>query len=409
MKILFITWETYPVKSATSNCIMAVIHELQKNSIDADILNITGDDSLPKETMYGSIKIYSVFVGQYANVKMLLKKKKVLAFKVVLGRILERLYNHNSNNPLQNRTIHTVLKKLEMIGDGYDAFVAACSHVINGFVCNSYCTRNGKKFILYQVDPIGTNIAYKNLEVMKSLELQIYKNAKYIITTPILTKEKEEDPQYMGLREKIFSCEFPNIRNLTVRSDIPFKKTPITCFYSGRFYNGVRDCRFTLEVLRTIYDTGFQLVFAGDGQEEIISEYRNKYFGDRLIHLGMISLSDSFNMMQKADILINIGNNVTNQVPSKLFDYFSTGKPIINFCKSKDCPTIPYIDKYGLGINIIEGEDSIERQALKVMQFIMDNYMKRIEFDEIKKKFQENTPEYVSRMFLHLLEESITA
>ena len=409
MKTLFISWETYPAKSATSNCLMAIINELHNNNIDADILNITGDYSLPKDTIYGSTKVYNVFVEQYANVKTLIERKKVLALKVMAKRVLERFCNHGNNIHLSNRTIHTVLHNLQKIGRGYDAFVAVCSHVMNGIICSNYCVNNGKMYILYQVDPIGTNIAYTNEKRMKDIELQIYKNASCIITTPILAEEKRNDPLYFEVQEKIYSCEFPNIRDLTVCEENSIKQIPITCFYSGRFYNGVRDCRYALEVLSAIHDIEMKLVFAGDGQEEIISEYKNKYFGDKLTHLGMISLSDSFNMMQKADILINIGNNVTNQVPSKLFDYFSTGKPIINFCKSKNCPTIPYIDKYGLGINIIEGEDSIERQALKVMQFIMDNYKKRIEFDEIKKKFQENTPEYVSRMFIHLLEESITA
>ena len=117
----------------------------------------------------------------------------------------------------------------------------------------------------------------------------------------------------------------------------------------------------------------------------------------------MISMADSFKMMQSSDILINIGNNVINQVPSKLFDYISTGKPIINFCKSKNCPTIPYINMYRLGLNIIEGEDAIDRQALIVSQFIKEHNKERMNFDEIKTTFLKNTPEYVGETFIKLL------
>ena len=408
MRALFISWETYPPKSATSNCLMAIIGELNKHNIESNVINVTGDFMLPEETIYEKVKFINVFVGQFANIRSLVKKKPLLSIKVIAERFYSRLKKRNTGNSISKKTHATVLRRIDKCGKDYDVFVTVCSHVMNGIICDDYCTHNNKKFLLYQVDPIGTNITYHNNKSMKDIELRLYKSANYIITTPILAKEKENDPLYSNYLEKIYTAEFPNVKNLVTQYDGNNRK-PIICFYSGRFYNGVRDCRYTLEVLSKISNLDFRLVFAGDGQEELISYYKSIHFGNRLHHLGMLSLSECFIKMQDADVLINIGNNVTNQVPSKLFDYISTGKPIVNFCKSNNCPTIPYINRYGLGINIIEGEDSIERQALRISQFIADNYQKRIEYEEIERKFKENTPGYVGRLFSNLLEKSINS
>lgn len=407
MRVLFITWETYPLKSATSNCLMAIISELSKQKIESDILNITGDILLPKETIHDKVKFINIFDSQFANVRLLFKKNPILAAKIIIKKIHARFEKQNDENAISKKTYSNISKKISEFGNDYDAFVAVCSHIMNGLICDDYCTHNAKKYLLYQVDPIGTNISYHNANSMRDIELKLYKSANYIITTPILAKEKENDPLYSDCQGKLYIAEFPNIKNLVRQDNENNNRKPIICFYSGRFYNGVRDCRYTLDVLCKISSVDFHLVFAGDGQEDLIEYYKKRYFKSRLDHLGMLNLSESFMKMQEADVLINIGNNVTNQVPSKLFDYISTGKPIINFCKSKECPTIPYIERYGLGINIIEGEESIERQAQIVSQFIMENNKKRIKYEEIEERFIENTPEYVGSIFANLLEKII--
>lgn len=404
MRVLFITWETYPIKSATSNCIMNIISELKKDQIEADVVNITGDIFLPKEIIYNNIHFYNLFFSRYTSLKMLLKKNIIVAGKEIIERMVLR-FAKNRDSYISKKTIKSVVKKLQKLGQAYDVFIAVCSHVMNGIICEEYCKKNNKKYIIYQVDPIGSNLVYSSYSNVKNIELSMYKHASSILTTPILAKEKENDPDYSDLLYKVFATEFPNVKDLTLAHNKRNIDNSIVCFYSGRFYNGVRDCTYPLTVFSSIQNLDYDLVFAGDGQETIINEFKNKYFGKRLKHLGMISMTESFKMMQEADVLINIGNNVTNQVPSKLFDYISTGKPIVNFCKNKNCPTIPYINKYRLGISIIEGEDTLSKQALIVSNFIKDHYKERIEFDEIKTVFSNNTSEYVGRIFIKLLKE----
>ena len=60
--------------------------------------------------------------------------------------------------------------------------------------------------------------------------------------------------------------------------------------------------------------------------------------------------------MADADVLINIGNSVPVHMPSKTLEYINTGKPMVNFYKFADCPTLYYTKRYPLCLNLYEKE-----------------------------------------------------
>ena len=93
---------------------------------------------------------------------------------------------------------------------------------------------------------------------------------------------------------------------------------------------------------------------------------------------------------------MNIGNKVLNQVPSKLFTYIATGKPIINLCTSRNCPTIPYLDKYPLSLNVFE--DDILEARKQVESFIANSVGKRVAAEEIAHDFYECSAEYCANV-----------
>ena len=156
-----------------------------------------------------------------------------------------------------------------------------------------------------------------------------------------------------------------------------------------------------------IQDNKISLEFAGTGQEDVIDKYANGSLKGHITHRGRLSKNECTMYMGQSDFLINIGNIMTNQVPSKLFDYISTGLPIINVCVNKNCPTIPYLDKYEFAINLFETKDvsEMKAQAEKLRNFIHDFAGKKKSFEEISTLFTENTPEYVSEQFIKALEE----
>ena len=95
----------------------------------------------------------------------------------------------------------------------------------------------------------------------------------------------------------------------------------------------------------------------------------------------------------RTDVLINIGNSVLNQMPSKIFEYINCGKPIINIYKSPECPTLKYLTKYPLALNIPEEniKTDLAQKAEEVKTFIKANKTNRVSAEEIQRTFKANT------------------
>ena len=105
----------------------------------------------------------------------------------------------------------------------------------------------------------------------------------------------------------------------------------------------------------------------------------SSYIGDiprpkNLICYGVVDLETARKGIANADVLINIGNRLTNQVPSKVFEYISTGKPIINLCTMENCPTLSYMNRYPLGLSLIEGKETLKEQSQR-----LKNLMKKLQ------------------------------
>ena len=83
-----------------------------------------------------------------------------------------------------------------------------------------------------------------------------------------------------------------------------------------------------------------------------------------------------------ADMLLNIGNKVTNQTPSKIFEYISMGKPIINFYEDEKDTSYNVLKKYEMACNYNVNKDKID----KLKKFIK-NVEKFTTFDKISKTY----------------------
>ena len=105
-----------------------------------------------------------------------------------------------------------------------------------------------------------------------------------------------------------------------------------------------------------------------------------------------------YDILEESDILVNISNKITSSmVPSKIFQQFKTGKPIINYAFTKDDVSLPYFEKYGNALSIFEDCD-ICNVAMQVFDLLRNG--KCIDPCQIDKLFEMSTPEYTARCIL---------
>lgn len=265
------------------------------------------------------------------------------------------------------------------------------------------------KKILYQLDPHAFSLLInkKNKRLLKEEKYTCEKMDKIIITD--LLYEENKNNELFRYLYKMNSINFPNVKKIQHKqfeNEIIFDKNLINCVFVGYFYEDIRNPEYIFEIINKTENKNIIFHIVGGGAEVTTRKYKD-CLGSRLIIHGKVPLENAFNVMLNADILINIGNTIPNQMPSKIFDYISSGKPIINICKSDNCPTLKYTKRYPLCLNIVESDEIANNVMNDFENFCSENKDKRVEFELIKDTFLDCTAEYVGEQFNNIINEVV--
>jgi hypothetical protein len=260
------------------------------------------------------------------------------------------------------------------------------------------------KFIVYSLDTLSNSVGVTYVpdiitrsiaSLWESLVLK-YSDLYFVMKSHELHYSKKRFCKY---KNKIKSTDIPLVKYVgTSKNNLINNSTPILCLYSGALNKRTRN---PLYLLRQALDMSInqhidmRLDFYARGNcENLIKEYEIK-------SNYRISLKDYMNhrefiiVLMKADILISIGNHISDMVPSKVFEYISTGKPIIHFYSNPNDAVVKYINKYPIGLNIYEHDD-YDNNSSRIMEFIMNARGKTVGKGLIDSLFQENTPKYTT-------------
>lgn len=245
--------------------------------------------------------------------------------------------------------------------------------------------------LLYQVDPCSTNISLSknSLSARVQFEDELYRNADGVITTPILLKERQAagKPDL----EKATPMEFPNVSMTPVKPMTRENPEKRICVFAGRVYHGIRNPKYTVSLFSQLNDPNTEFHLYGVTEEELASFGVTDLASGSVFCHGLCSLDVVQEKIQQADIVVNIGNIMTNQVPSKIFEYISSCKPILNIATNMQCPSIPYMKRYPRALTLVEGEGNLAENADKVKAFIIENAGQMADQQEILAVFRECT------------------
>jgi len=394
MRILFVFEKYLPVTDANINCIDNLCRYLMSKGVDVSVLTIKHCPSLQDEEVINGYRVHRVEKFSFFQEFIVKSRRKFLGhYYVSFQPLVEKLVESFKNN-------------------AFDIFVP----VINPFstaasVLKAYEKTNGEiKFIPHLLDPISSNASHKHSDKMRKYELEMYKHSRQSFVTDLIYAENEHN-SFKKYLDKMTILPFPNFRKLEVIStedEVQYNEAHINCAFVGFLYHKIRDSRFLLEVLNRCKDKNIILHIIGGmhGTDENIEKYK-EILGDRLVIHGLHSPQSAINAMMNADILVNIGNSVINQVPSKIFDYISSGKPIINTIKSESCPTLKYLKDYPCVLNMNE-QEAISNEIVTVFEtFCCENRNSQIEFDELKVLYATHTLASVGDKFIRVIKEAI--
>lgn len=200
---------------------------------------------------------------------------------------------------------------------------------------------------------------------------------------------------------RIMKLDIPLFRtDLFCNTKINCKKNKtITFVYVGNFVKGLREPYYFLEVFDNLRKNNFDFVLNIYGNIEgfqLENEFSDFIESGRLILNGQVSHEKALMAIQNNMVLVNIGSNNYNFIPSKIFEYISTGKPILNFSITKEDPSIDYLDKYKNSYTIINKEYNYSEFVKKIHGLLSYS----VNQDELKKIFSDNRPEnFIEKLF----------
>lgn len=416
IKILFLLDELYPNTSANSRIVYRIIDELLKNNKYA--IKILGRPLTDEQKRINEYKGCEVIHEPYYkwesaifradNTKSRNRFRNIFRPKIVVYTLL-RFFSNLS--PFEFETvcfINRMVKRKEV-----DVIVACSMPFYTLFVA----ARFGKSVpvVYYKMEPFSTIHSRKENELEEAIKTEIWLDDKAakILATDLTYKEYEKSEIKKNIH-KVVVANFPNIlenRALLNNSHVQFKKDHISCVFVGKLYPTIRNPKFLFDLVELLPDDLIHLhIIGGINDGKFDDEFFETYLKNehkRISYYGEVSPSDADALLNQADILVHIGNSFPNSMPSKILDYISSGKPIINIHKVSNCPTLPYLEKYPLCLNIYENDGLSESVVNSYYQFCIDNRGKKVPFNDIKEIYYDSTPEFVGEIFENTIKDLV--
>ena len=233
----------------------------------------------------------------------------------------------------------------------------------------------GDPFCFRDDIPMNNLQFYKNINA--KVERDIFDEADGISVTcqPTADKYAELFPEFKNQIEVI-----PPLLSITYGQ----KKTgsffasdgSLRILYIGTLYRSIRSPELLLKLFAKLKqhnpDTTIELHFVGSINKcEDSFERYHQMIGNQIFLHGQVDRDSAICAMKEADLLVNIGNANRYQLPSKIVEYASLGKPILNLSTIDDDSSQMFLKNYTAILNLrCQGDIPSESDVLEVMNFI---------------------------------------
>lgn len=419
MKNILILTSTYlPNAGANGLITESIVKVLKQKGFSISIISIMSDDDESDYDIINGVEIfrvqkskYSKFLANRTNDHNLLNMFKN-QFQLIKRRFfnLINIYKFPDFDNKQTNQIISLTRKI--VNEKKIDIVMA----VNKPYSNISALINIKK-LTKEIDTVALFLdPLESINKPKILPFSLYnfliqqRYAKIvskvnIVLLPINIKTKMKEMFYFN---KLNFFEYPSLNVLDFNGiKLPFKESRnINITYAGTLDNNYRSPINFLTSMEKVNSSGTEIdinIYGKNNTNDIFS-----LFSELSIHLhGYSSRLSIINAYNQSDFLINIGNLETYSVPSKIFELFSTGKPIINYVKSINDYSLRYFEKYPLKFNFYEWKD-FDEQVIELKEFIYENRKKTVKPEIINKLFIENTPDFLVEKIVTLVSERET-
>lgn len=420
-RVLIILANYYPHPSSVANCMKPLIASLSEN-YHVDILTNRKDVNNAAQEKHNHTMVYRVDDYRAMATMHLNELNKVYSGTFLKGitkagtLFLKTLYFLKYSLFARERitggwSADRVYEKFQELDreDRYDLVISVSLPFQSHYIAEKIKDQKGKdiKWIVFQFDPFAYNevikVTGKHRTRMFADEKRIFAKCDEIILTPELY-EYYRKKDFIDEQKKVHELAFANLEPLNYDAEKVtenfMKEGRINCLFTGLLYGDIRNPDRLLKLFSGLDDKIHLSMLTNWSASKVAQHAPDNY---RPTVIPFQNRDTALFNLTKADVLVNIGNTVELQVPGKIFEYMSSGKPIVHISKMEADPVLKYLQHYPKVLVINEWEISRMNYTEKLEHFCRENVDTQMSFDEISRSLGEYSGEQVRGKFLAIV------
>ena len=347
-KILIVTHQFLPHVSPRTTRWKMIIDDLIERGNQVTILTGTPPDDSVKNydiLYFGNKKISSTIssIRKDANNNSQNRAIKNFVYNS-LKKIYRFLFKTFSWPDYAMFWAYTIYKNKKKIPKNYD-YIFSVSLPFTSHLCGSILSKHSSDWIMDIGDPFSLkkdspeNNRFLYSSINTYFEKKYYKKSKRIIFTHYesLLFHQENfnlDPKKLIIGHPISKID---LNKISLSEKYNYSDVPVKIGYFGIFTEGIREPTNYLNSICKDLEIDFHHYWYTNNESKkyFISYLNNKQhtFNNLVPRTEAIDL-----MINSMHILLSIGNTNTYQLPSKVIEYISLGKPVLHFAEISNDP-----------------------------------------------------------------------
>jgi hypothetical protein len=360
-KILIVSSAFYPENSPRSFRTTELVKELCRQGHAVTLYTIKKDEfHLPIEREFG-VTIKDMGKRTFPIINIFKGPKLLVLFKRIINRALLQLILYPEIELMFK--VKTALKNETTY---YDLMISiAVPHSIHWGVAWARTKERpiATTWVADCGDPFMGAIhdSFKKVFYFKYLEKWFCRKADYIAVPKIMMKENYYPEFHHKIVEIPQGFKFDTVTNKNVKANnlVP------TFAFAGTFIRTTRNPTSLLQYLSTI-NTPFKFIVYTQ-TADLVNPFI-PILKDKLVVKNYIPRVDLLKELEAMDFLINIAYDPVHQAPSKLIDYYLTGRPILSSVTSE-------FDKKNIDA-FLQGDYSAAYTFYNIEQYRIENVSK---------------------------------
>lgn len=328
MKILYITLLAFESNNPANMANMALINGLTAIGCHVDTLSIEVDKNTA--IFDSTIDLYAI-ENDYRlplskTFKYLSTKRKdnnnslYIKIKNKVKRFVKKIYMRLEPYDALKSAIDK-LSELDLPGNQYDVIISASDPLSSHLLAEKYIQKFGKnttKWVQYWQDPMYMDITRNHLlpKILKKEENRMLSKADRIVYVSPLTKKVNEELYHSNSKKMFFVP--PGYMKEKIYEINKINDKPILGYY-GSYSSAARNIKPLYEAAK---NNLFSLDIVGHGDVTINNT-------DNVSVSTRKTIKEIEERESRVDILVCICNHSGTQIPSKIYYYAATNKPIL--------------------------------------------------------------------------------